>query len=43
MSTLPLKIPPPLTPARHRASADALTRLTPRHLGESKEVTAAFT
>ena len=42
MPTLLLKISPAQTPARHRALADALTRLTGLHLGKREEVTAVL-
>lgn len=40
MPTLQLKVAPLLNPARYRALASALTRLTAQHLGKREEVTA---
>jgi 4-oxalocrotonate tautomerase len=40
MPTLQLKVAPLLNPARYRALAHALTRITAQHLGKREEVTA---
>jgi len=40
MPTLQLKVAPLLNPARYRALAHALTKITAQHLGKREEVTA---